>query len=325
MKSSLKDTFVKNVKKQSLQTHFSEKCGYASKSLRTGMLIAAALSISVGLPHNAAATPINANVSISGSVEFDSTGSPSAPTSGATQSGNLTRIVGGTTTTTTLSGATISGSDPLTGTLTDFGDGFGVDFTANGSSTSGTSQISDLFGDLFLTLTNNSATDTFTVNLKLDFDGSTDANGADAFAQSHISLDNVTNTAELFFSDLESDTLNGDVKHVHPDGSTDLAAGNGDPLSNSGSIILSLILAPNAKINLGDNSFEVRARGGTFDSAGGSFSTFVSMLLTVESVVNQSQPPIPESVPEPEILVLLALGVVSLRLTTHRNPRFSAK
>ena len=131
-----------------------------------GKLVAVTIAVLLGVqPNHASATPFDSNIVISGSAEFDSTGSPSAPTGNATQSGTLTRIIGGTPTTTTLNGTVVTGADPLTGSLTDFGDGFGIAFNASGSSTGGTSAINDLFGDFSLSITNNSIA-IFIVNLK---------------------------------------------------------------------------------------------------------------------------------------------------------------
>lgn len=284
-----------------------------------GKLVAVTIAVLLGVqPNHASATPFDSNIVISGSAEFDSTGSPSAPTGNATQSGTLTRIMGGATTITTLSGDTVTGADPLSGLLTDLNDGFGIAFNASGSSNGATAEIDELFGDYLFTITNNSLIDTFIVNLKLAFDNRVDASGADAFAQSEISLDNVTSPAEIFFSDLSSDTLNGNEKYVFPS-STNVASGSGGALSDIGSLILSFTLAPGAVVNLGDGSFELNVDGGVF--APGSFSAAVSTLLTVDSVVKQQAPP--PTVPEPETLLMLGLGLTLFRLTNRGRQGFS--
>jgi hypothetical protein len=284
-------------------------------------ILAAIVAVLLGiLPATASATLIDPLISITGSAEL----SPiplTAPTGNASQNGTLTRIMGGATTTTTFNGTTVTGTNPLTGTLTDTGDGFGIALNASGSNTGATSSIGDLFGDYSFVIANSSA-DTFTVNLKLDFNHQVNAdgvNGADVFAKSLIRLYDVTHNTELVFSGITSDTLNGDTKFVLPDNTTDSASGFGATLTDTGSLILSFILAPGATVNLGDSSFELNLRGGAF--APGSFSAAVTTLLTVDSVVKQ-QTPLP-TVPEPEILFLLGFGLALFCFANRRSQCFS--
>jgi len=258
------------------------------------------------IPTAAMATLIDPSIAISGSaaLSFDSTA-----LTNATQSGTVDSIIGSTDTTSTLSGNTITGTNPLAGTLTSIGDGFGIGFTASGTAANGnTSQIGNLFGDYSFTIANNSATDTFTVNLKLNFSESVDATGVNAFAQSQTRLADATSATEYLFLGLSSDTLNSNTKYTYQN-PVNQAIGSGGALNYTGSIILSFILAPGAQVNLGDNSFEVNLLGGAFD-AGDSFSAAVSTLYTVDSVVKQQA----KNVPEPQTFLLLTVGLILLSL-----------
>ena len=314
---------VNQLSSAALVPYIYVKTGFFS----TGTLAAATVAVLLGvlLPTTASATLFDPLISITGSAEFDSIGSPTAPQGGATQSGTLTRIMGGTTTITTLSGDTVAGADPLTGTLTDNGDGFGIAFNASGISTGGTSAINNLFGDLSLSIANNSA-DIFTVNLKITFSNAVDAifnqssTASDiAFAQAEINL--LNGVQNVFFADTTSDTFNGNEKFVYPD-NTNQASGSGGAISASGSMILPFILNPGQVITLGDiSSSEVRAFGGTFGS--GNFSTVVSALLTVDSVEKQQTTPPTPTVPEPETLFILAIGLALFRLANRRSQSFS--
>ena len=226
----------------------------------------------------------DSSISITGSAEL-SPNPFTATTGGAIQGGTLTQIIGGVTTTTT-----VTGTNPLAGTLTDINDGFGIALNASGSSTTATSEIDELFGDYSFVIKNDSLIDTYIVNLKLAYDNRVTASGTDAYGNSEISLDNVTGGSEIFFSGLSSDTIIGNRKFVFPDANTNLASGSfGGSLTDIGSLILSFTLAPGATVNLGDGSFEVNLDGGAF--AQGSFSAAVTTLLTVDSVTKQQTTP----------------------------------
>jgi len=175
-----------------------------------------------------------------------------------------------------------------------------------------------LFGDYSFVITNNSAIDTFIVNLELAFRNTVLASGTDAFAQSEISLDNVTSATEIFFSDLSSDTVNGNQKYVFPS-FTNVASGSGGSLVDIGSLILSFTLSPGAVVNLGDGSFEVNVDGGAL--AQGAFSANVTTFISVDSVEKQQAPP--PTVPEPKTLFLLVAGLALFRLANRRSHCFS--
>ena len=77
----------------------------------------------------AQAVPFTTDLIIAGDISFDTV--DSFTTGSAVQSGNFSTKEVGIPTSSTFSGASVtSGANPLLGTLTDIGDGFGMDATA---------------------------------------------------------------------------------------------------------------------------------------------------------------------------------------------------
>lgn len=260
------------------------------------------------------AASFDPNIVIKGSAEFDSTGSPFEPVN-ASQSGEITRIMAGITTTTTFNGAAINGVDPLTGTLTSIGDGFGIKFNANGNEPK---VVNSLFGDYSLSLQNNSATDAFLVNLRFEFSQQVDTTDSvksntdnGEFAHAQVAL-HKQDGSELLFASALSDTQFGNQQFLFTNNLVNSAIGLGGKLSDSGFLILSFLLNPGELLQLGDGNPEVLLRGAA-DS--GLFSGEVATLLTVDSVVRQGT----ETVPEPETLLLTGIGLASLFASQRRN------
>ena len=105
----------------------------------------------------------------------------------------------GADTTASFTGAPSGG--PLSGALTQTGDGIGVHFQASGSSANGDSTAGYLFADYTFDLANSSATETFTLVFKALFGAAgnkTDASGVDAFAESLLSVFDTSNVEVIY-------------------------------------------------------------------------------------------------------------------------------
>jgi hypothetical protein len=250
----------------------------------------------------AQAVPFSSDIVITGGTEFDA-GFSFGPTSG---SFGVTE--GGVTTLSTYAGDTSTGADPLEGTLTDIGDGFGFD--GSGSATDDEFSIGL---DTVMNVTNTSASDSFEVLFSLDFSNFVNADGDDAFADSELTLNQDIDPTpdvdfdEVFFSDLISDTYLGDfVDGFEPDTF-------GDSFTFSDDALTFLIsLAPNESF---DWVLGWTVEGGDFEGGLAEFSA--STFLSVTSVTNVT--PV-TAVPEPSTLFLLAAGLLGLaiRKRTHR-------
>lgn len=245
------------------------------------------------------ATPLPSDLSISGSLEFDEAFSE-AIVGDATHIGSITQTIGGTTSTTTINDLTVIGSNPLAGNLTDNGDGWSIQAAIGGSFNSSDAESPNDYYDLLFNLVNLSATDSFLVTVTLAFNNHVDSSGEDAFAESVIEFFDGSNQS-LFFSDLFSDTVNGNRRNG-PDPSA------GGPLDDSG------LFSHNITLNPGDslNDFRISVltlRGGAFvlDS---NYSATLDSTITFSARNITDIPPNPT--PEPGILTLLGIGLYGL-------------
>lgn len=246
----------------------------------------------------ASAAPFNSNISITGSTSFDNSGSP--PFSFGPTTGQMINTIGGTPTTTSLAGSiATTGSNPLSGTLTDFGDSFSF-----GGSGSATNEEFAMGIDSLITITNNTAS-TFEIILGLNFSNFVSSAGNDAYADSEFSVSR--DGTEIFFTDLVSDTVNGNTVG----GSSVL--GSGGDLSESG--LFQIVLLLNASQSTTLDSFWT-LEGGDFDAGSAGFSSLFS--FNVRSVIDQSTPP-PSTVPTPGTLALIGIALFGLGLTRRKN------
>jgi hypothetical protein len=267
---------------------------HTSKLVKSYIVLALGFLLLAGIP--AVAAPIDPAITVTGSVTYD-TGYSFVDN--ASQSGAMTRTIGGSTTTTTYSasspgvmpGSTI-GSNPLSGTLTDTGDGFGVAGTASAPVTPDDGEFA-VGIDIAMTITNNSATDVFQVTIVTTFGNTVDSFGGDAYVDSEFTLDQRLSSqpapgTEEFFTALFTDTVNGNEVGGVP------VPGFGGPLTDIGVDTLVLTLNPGESyIVEGDWTME----GGAYDSASGAFLDEFYVNLAISDVT-----------PEPATLLLLTLG-----------------
>lgn len=233
-------------------------------------------------------------------LSFDEANSSPA-TGNATHTGSLVQTIGGASTTTTINDTTItSGSNPLSGTLTDIGDGWEIHSNIIGSFTDITGAATNTANiyDLFFSLQNLSATDSITVTISLDFDNHVNASGSDAFAASEIQLFDGSG-AELFFSDLLSDTIFGNQSNGIDTGTF------GGPLNDSELHQLVLILSPGDLLDFHILHF---IAGGAF-GADSSYSASLGAVVSFDAAIH-TNPPNP--IPEPGIFALIGIGLLGI-------------
>ena len=237
---------------------------------RIGFAVAAAaLMLNLSLAH---AVPFNPNVVITGSNDFDQDNSFNG-------TGGFSMVSGGATTSSTYDGApVVTGADPLAGSLTDIGDGFG--FT-------GTASVTDddfLIGfDIAINAINNTSI-MQTIVFKLSFSNMVNADGDDAYAHSNLSLSDDIIGDDFFFSDLKSDTVFGDENGgvlIDPDPINNPNPANyGATLTESGDLLFSYIMDPLDEVNL---FMSWTLEGG--DYAGGLAEGDLTAFLSVDAVV----------------------------------------
>jgi hypothetical protein len=253
----------------------------------------------LSVPFAAHAVPIDTSLTITASVQFDTVNS-SAASGGATQHGSFSGTFNAANTSSTINDTTVTGSNPLSGNMTEIGDGLESVLNIAGSAGG---ENGGMFTDFFVDITNNSATDQFLITFAVDFSNTVDANGGDAYADSQLSIFDDTAFIEVFFTDLTSDTFFGDMFNGTDPGTF------GDALSDIGIATFDITIDPLATINLsGLNSIE----GGAY-SGDGNYSGQLETVLSVVEVTNLTNP-----IPLPSSLILLSMGLASLVVGRRR-------
>ena len=268
---------------------------------------------------NASASLISSDLSIEAYATFDAVSSYAA-TGNASQSGNITQIIGGTSTTTMVNNITASGTNPLGGVFTEDGDGLSV--SASGFSTAGLlSEIRGFVFDFDFNLANNSATDEYKISFELVFSHLANADGSDAYIDSEIYLMD-SSLDEKFATDLTSDTYYGD-EIGDENGSTSLSS-KGASLSDSGTFLFDFTLAAGASESF---SAVLKMDARTYNT-NSLFNADSSAFFRVVGAENLTSPTDPGTdpgtgnatpVPEPSTLMLLAIFLVLIPVKRKIN------
>lgn len=272
----------------------------------TGAMLALGLSGAAGQAH---AVAFDTDLTVTGQVNLGT----AVSSSGVTQTGE-TRTTEGETSTTAGFTTTAGAPNPLTGTLTDIGDGFGYSTDLDAAFFADSFQF---IIDLGIDLSNGSLTDTFTITFNLVFDGSVDANGFStgdgSFAQSILSVDN-DGTSE-FASNILSDTEFGDNDNGTEPNTF------GDPISDAINTTFNVMLAPGETKSITVSNEWV---GGVFeDDVNGASMIDLIFDLNITNV-DCSGPciidpgPDPDPIPAPASLPLLAVGLAGLGFARRR-------
>lgn len=288
------------------------------KSVPSPLLAASLAALLASLAVPAWAVPFSSDLAITGSVGFDS-GYAAANLAGTgTQDGSFRAVQGGATSSSTFTGPTVSGGNPLSGTLTDLGDGFG--FIGRASASGDNTPGAPLYGigiDVGLNVANNSGTDTYKVTFNIDFSHQVNSAGDDAYADSNFTVFDRAGNQDIFFTDLLSDTLFGNEIGGQPTGSSGGAMSEAGPFSFAITLLAgqSFLFDP----TLHDLSWTLT--GGSF-AQNASSSTLLDAYISIAAVENLTGPgPGPNPTPEPATLALLGLGLAGLGVLRRRGAR----
>ncbi|MDX1653942.1 MAG: hypothetical protein R3310_01890 [Candidatus Competibacteraceae bacterium] len=232
----------------------------------------------------ALATPFTPDLSISGSLSLNSLSIE--PTTGATRSGTLSLISGGAASQTTLQGTTVNGSLPLSGPLTDLGDGLQLNLETQGS---GVEALSALTIDGLIALSNTSPDRILDVLFNVGFELEVEATGDDAFSSATLNIQDSLSRTLLPESIVSADSIFGPgFDAVGP--STDSFSVSLNP-GQSLEIMTFLDV-------FGTNDFSGSDLGTDTDQ----YRAAASLDLRIEAVM-------PQSVPLPATLPLITLGL----------------
>lgn len=279
------------------------KClGAAGSVSRIAAPIAVATTLLFGAPL-AQAMPVPTDLVINATVEYDE--AASVAVFGTTQSGNMSVSAGGVPSSSSIANGTASPSPSIGGQLTQTGDGTAINLSL-GATVNATGHALSA-ADHLLKLANNSATDIYTVKLRVVVGNAADAGGPDAFAWSNFRLCDAARPDcpnELLFSALESDTVFGDQVNGNDPGTS------GGSLSDSLNELLTFVLNPGQMLDFwGELVLEGQIGEQNEDSA---FAASLRSSITLESVAVETPNGGGGTVPEPAaaLLVLLGLGLL---------------
>ncbi len=237
----------------------------------------------------ASAVTFDPDLVITGSVELSTSIGPSPFSDGdVTQAGSIRIIQGGGTTSSAFStspgpqppdnvndGTTVlPPTNPLSGALTDTGDGVGFSTNLDTLGLAGFNFVGDGFNfviDASLGLTNNSFVNTYDVTVRVDYSNVVDADGNDAFSE--VEMDVELDTVNVLLSDVASDTFLGDSFGGTPTGTF------GEVISDIGFFDFVVTLGPGASAQVTNvHQWE----GSVFEVPGGAFADITNDITVLE-------------------------------------------
>lgn len=254
----------------------------------------------------AEAAPFSTDLLINGSSDFNESWSLGA-NGGA---GSFGVISAGTSTESTFAtDSSVTGSNPVSGALTDINDG--VSFSSITSMTDGDYIASSLSSSI--SLINSSSSSLFEVSLRLDYSHTVNADSdtiasalsghGNAYLYSIMELEK-NSTSGLFYSEIWSDTLDEDYDS-HSGG---LTGTYGDEISASGSEIINVLLNPLDMFEL-DLYWSME---GWDDLNTGLVESNITTFLSIESVTERA-------VPAPATFWLIGLGLGLIGLAKRKK------
>ena len=270
-------------------------------------------TISLLIANLANAVPITSDLTITGTITFDSdplSGSSSA-VGNASQTATMKSLLGGTLSTSSVDNLTVTGTNPHGGQLIDINDGIGLIASV---SSDGIGEVPIFVFDYDFGMSNASLTEDYTISFAINYDTSVDssADTEDAFIDNRV---NLYNPAEFFFSELKSDTsdsLGGNEKNG-------VSTGNlGGVETESGLFSFDIMLLAGQTTNF---TGEVKLDGQVFDQLG-MMNGFNDSFIYLSGVTGSSPlpPPTPPTdVPTPSTPVLLLMGMVFLMTRRIRS------
>lgn len=229
------------------------------------------------------AIPITSDLMLAAEVDFDLSTVPL----NATQSATIATTSGGLDDIRSVNGTSVSGGiTPLTAILSDLNDG--ISFTGNLSGTADASDIAEavLFTDLRIEIENSSATMTYQLGFRIDYQLTTDTGGLDAFSVANVNIFDANLLSDFIQDEVVSDTF--------------LSPGQ----STTGSVTHFFDITVNP-LSLFSLAGTLGINGVAFDIADGfDVSNTLQIILTEVTAL-------PAGIPEPNAPMLLLIGLFS--------------
>lgn len=256
---------------------------------------------------SAMAMPVPTGLVINATVDYDSDGYSTA-VGGVTQGGNMSITDGGTSSSSTISNGTATPNTTITRQLSETGDGTSINLSLLGVGPS--DDIAYNIADQLISLSNASASDIYTVSLRVDVRNFADATGSEtnlsesAYVLSDFRLCDSARpncSTELMYSALASDSYYGDSVGGTPQGT------KGATLSDSGSQLFIFVLNPGDMLDLWGEMRLEALNGSPNDGIG--FNANLTSSITLESVEVTDGNGGGGTVPEPAAALLVSLGL----------------